>query len=81
MDKDWITPLTTSWLLNPRYHQAMPAQEISKPDQDALRFELQEAVGSVRHWANTRLSFPAGILNFESSWGCVLLVVLDVDDR
>jgi len=33
-----------------RYHQAVPDQEASAPDRDALRIELQEALGSVRHW-------------------------------
>jgi len=33
-----------------RYHQAVPDQEVSTPDRDALRVELQEALGSVRHW-------------------------------
>jgi hypothetical protein len=33
-----------------RYHQAVPDQEASAPDRDALCVELQEALGSVRHW-------------------------------
>jgi hypothetical protein len=28
----------------------VPAQEVSTSDRDALRLELQEALGSVRHW-------------------------------
>jgi hypothetical protein len=33
-----------------RYHQAVPDQEASAPHRDALLVELQEALGSVRHW-------------------------------
>src|SRR5689334_8388063 len=52
MGKDWSTPpdgiLATQ--SHRRYHQAVPDQEASAPDRDALRVELQEALGSVRHW-------------------------------
>jgi hypothetical protein len=36
----------------PRYHQPVPAREISTshPDPDSLRLELQEALVTVRHW-------------------------------
>jgi len=52
MGEDWSTLLTASSQLNriAAIIKPVPDQGTRTPDRDTLRVELQEALGSVRHW-------------------------------